>query len=335
MDESCLPTHVCLFYESRAEWVAKNSAELGVMSRARTLAPESEVLELAHVIRDIGLGCSLIDLAVSGRHELAEVIRNGAEGTVYWNISDGDQGLSGSLVPALARLFGRPFIGSSTYVQGLANRKHHWRAFLGSRGFPVAGGASVLRPGDDITAAIATLNLPLFIKSGDLGNGSGMDRIDPVCKNYNEAKRAVSNFFELGIFPVLIEEFLSGPEYSVAIIHLDEWRTSSVQKFYSSGYVTTEIKDGFGVYSEEPADMPDLVAFALRAARDLEVKDYARLDFRADSEGMIHLIDVNTGAFLTSDTFQRCIGLMGLDFKQALKSMLAWSYHRQTAYLLR
>ena len=142
--------------------------------------------------------------------------------------------------------------------------------------------------------------------------------------------------------PLLIQEFLSGAEYSVALIGNPEHELSAlpILRVDYEG-LDPDLPKLLGYESKWDPDSPywreikyvpakltaneerKLVAYSKRLFALLGCRDYARFDYRADMEGVIKLLEVNPNpGWCWDGKLNLMAGFDGLEYHQFLQSVL-------------
>ncbi len=212
-------------------------------------------------------------------------------------------------VPAALEMLGVPYSGSGPSALALCYNKSHVRAIAASCDVPVP--LETYFDADDQAATIPSI-FPALIKPCQGDSSIGITR-NAVVQNPSEA---VSYLTELRRIlpgrPVLVQEFLSGNEYSVGIIGnpgigftvlpLLEVDYSALppelprilgyeSKWDPSSPYWTKIR-----YREAEIDdelRRNMIDWSTALFERLGCRDYVRFDFRADSAGDVKLLEVN------------------------------------------
>lgn len=248
---------------------------------------------------------------------------------LVWSVTDGEHPFKGGSIPAVSRLFGLPYLGSSSFVRGICNAKHIWKNQI-SLSVPVPW-HKVIYHHDELGQFIDGLTFPLFVKPARFGNSAGISLVNPVVKDNEQLNSIVDTFIEMHLHPVLIEPYLSGTEFAVAAIHTDKWYLRAFQKDFPDEYLLPEVKDGsrHHEFSITEIEGEQLKASALKAIDILDIKDYVRFDFRADESGDVYLIDINSGCFLLGSTMRDFIASFGQSFGDGFGQLIKASLARQ------
>lgn len=163
---------------------------------------------------------------------------------------------------------------------------------------------AVIKSGEKFDDKNSTLRFPMFIKPVDLGAGQGVDA-NSIVHTVDELHAKVDSLaIEYGA-DALIEEFLSGREYSVAVLkdeHSDELIAMPLE------LVPGPNVDGHRILSHElksaPLETPvfpvtdpvvraALIELATSAFVALGARDYGRIDIRMNDSGEAHFLEAN------------------------------------------
>jgi len=212
-------------------------------------------------------------------------------------------------VPAYLEMLGIPYTGAGPSCLGLCYDKSMIRAIAIGLDVPVPLETYV--ESDDISATMPSI-FPALIKPAQGDSSIGITQNSVV----HTPTQAVAYLAELRKTlpgrPVLIQEYLTGPEYSVTVIgnpgvgynvlpilEVDYSRLpkdlppilSYESKWQPDSPYWTEI-----AYREAELDEATQRALADHSTRLFErvgCRDYARFDFRANGEGEVRLLEIN------------------------------------------
>lgn len=212
-------------------------------------------------------------------------------------------------VPALLEMHGVPYTGAGPTCLGLCYNKSHVRAIARSLDVPVPL-ETYFNP-DDQSANLPSV-FPALVKPNYGDSSIGITQ-DAVVGSPQELISYLKRLREmLPGCPVLIQEFLTGPEYSVGVVGnpgLNYTILPPLQVDYSRlaeglprilGYESkwlpdspywTDIKHHEARIDEETRRK--LFDYSNILFERLGCRDYARFDFRTDAEGEIKLLEVN------------------------------------------
>ncbi len=179
------------------------------------------------------------------------------------------------------------------------------------------------------------LNFPLFVKPTNRGGGVGIDQAS-VVNNVNELSAKVSAIVDELRADSLVEEYLPGREFSVAILRQYD---SEIYDVMPIELVAEADDKGFRMLSEavKLSNIEQVVAVSnsklRRAVNDLAIKvfmalgarDYGRIDIRLDAKGQPHFLEANLIPSLIDDygSFPKASRLnLGLDHETMLMQIV-------------
>ena len=234
---------------------------------------ESALRACGHEPVRLGWGVELLDRLASER--VAGVF-NIAEGV-------GGRGRE-SQVPATLEMLGIPCTGSDPVAIGITLDKALAKMMAKAAGIATAPWA--MGRGDG-------LRYPLFVKPAAEGSSMGVTT-KSLCHHSAELHEAIERVKNYG--PVLVEEFLSGEEYTVGILAGKVIavmqvvpRMAEKEFFYS-----IEVKRDYERRVEyRLVDEPRVAAVALGIWNAFGLRDVARVDVRCDRDGVPNFVEVN------------------------------------------
>ena len=173
-----------------------------------------------------------------------------------------------------------------------------------------------------LLARVAELGLPLIVKPSREGSSVGMSKVTES----GALEAALEEAFRHDD-DVLVEKWLSGPEYTVAMLGdqvLPSIRIQPAGVFYDyqAKYISddTQYFCPSGLSAEQEAEM---AALALRAYRGLDCSGWGRVDVMQDSDGSFYLLEVNTSPGMTSHSLvPMAARQFGLSFSQLVARIL-------------
>lgn len=244
-------------------------------------------------------------------------------------------------VAALLEMLDIPHSGASPHSMVLTTDKAAVRMIAQSLGVPVPD-ERFFATEAEARAAADTLSYPSLIKPNQTDGSLGITK-DAVVRDAGEARAYFDMLAEL--LPgreVLVQEFLSGNEYGMALIGNPGegfFVPPSLVVDYSGlpagltpilSYESKTIPDS--PYWTEiryvPAELPEATIAELRGHAErlfvrLGCQDYARFDWRADANGRIKLLEVNTNPAWSYDGKMAIMaGLGGLDYGEMLSRII-------------
>ncbi|TDB62160.1 D-alanine--D-alanine ligase [Photorhabdus khanii] len=169
---------------------------------------------------------------------------------------------------------------------------------------------------------IADLGLPLIIKPSLEGSSVGMTKVNEI----SELRGALETAFHYDT-DLLVEKWLYGPEYTVAILGdtaLPSIRIQPAAVFYDydAKYLSEETKYfcPSGLSDEKEQQLTEL---ALKAYKSVGCSGWGRVDIMMDTDGGFYLLEVNTSPGMTSHSLVPMAARQaGLSFSQLVAKIL-------------
>jgi D-alanine-D-alanine ligase len=262
---------------------------------------------------------------------LAERLVAGDRWDMVFNMAEGLRGHGReSQVPALLDAYDIPYTFSDAVTQGLTLDKALAKRVVRDSGVPTPDFALVESIED---ARAVDLALPLFAKPVAEGSSKGItgrsivrtrDALVAVCESLLAAYRQ----------PVLVETFLPGREFTVGIVGtgrdaaalgvMEIALTARAEPGVYSRQNKVDYQDRvvYSLLTAPPAD--EAVAVALAAWRSLGCRDGGRVDVRADANGRVHFLEINTLPGLdpvTGDLVVLC-RLLGMPYRDLIGAIV-------------
>jgi D-alanine-D-alanine ligase len=272
---------------------------------------------------------------------LAARLVAGERWDLVFNIAEGVAGFGReSQVPALLEAYGVPYTFSDPLVCALTLHKGMAKHVARGCGVPTPDFALVTKPED---AAAIDLPLPLFVKPVAEGTSKGVTEKSLV-RTRAELLAACTDLLAEYRQPVLVEEYLSGREFTVGVLG-----TGADARALATLEVALREGADAGVYSyRNKAHWRQLVEYRLLAPGPLrrEVEDVAlatwrclgcrdagRVDVRLDGAGRPQMLEVNPLAGLTPDHSDLPImaQLSGMDYRTLIGEILRCTATRLAA----
>jgi D-alanine-D-alanine ligase len=311
-----------LTYDLRADYLAAGygEEETAEFDRPETInAVESALRDLGHQTDRIGHGRHLVGrLAAGDRWDLV------------FNIAEGLYGLAREAqVPALLDLYQIPYTFSDPLVLALTLHKGLTKIVVRHGGIATPDFALVHEPEE---AEQVHLPYPLFAKPVAEGTGKGITAASKI-KDRDSLRQICTNLLARYRQPVLVETFLPGREFTVAI-----WGTGREAQVIGSmevlllpgaeadvySYVNKERSEELCTYRlgrpDEDEEVRRSEEVALAAYRVLGCRDAGRVDVRSDAQGQPNFIEVNPLAGIHPEHSDLPIicGLAGIPYRDLI-----------------
>lgn len=221
-----------------------------------------------------------------------------------------------------------PYTGSGVMASAITMDKWRSKLLWQGVGLPVAPYVWINRQqmeagmDDALVARIAQLGMPLFVKPSSEGSSVGISRVNQPADLAAALEEAFRHDDD-----VLIEKFISGPEYTVGMLGeqiLPSIRIQPASDFYDyeAKYISddTEYFCPSGLSAEKEAELRELV---LNAWRTLGCSGWGRVDVMMDGDGSFYLLEVNTSPGMTSHSLVPMAAKQaGMSFSQLVARIL-------------
>jgi D-alanine-D-alanine ligase len=226
-----------------------------------------------------------------------------------FNVAEGLFGVNREAhVPAICEFLGIPYSASDPLTLALALHKGRAKEAFQSRGVPTPPFILARTLAD---ARACALTFPVFAKPAFEGSGKGVSTRS-VCQNRKELVKQVEYLLSTYQEPVLIETYLPGAEFTVAIMgngkearclpivgmRFNELPEGAPPIYgYEAKWIWDRPDDPLEIF-ECPAKVPARLAtqirsVALGAYQARECRDWCRVDIRCDADGTPNVVELN------------------------------------------
>jgi D-alanine-D-alanine ligase len=284
---------VGLVYDLRSDYLAEGYAA----EQVAEFDSDETIAAIDAAIRSLGHRTD----RVGNARALARRLVAGDRWNVVFNIAEGLAGRSReSQVPCLLELYGIGYTFSDPLVSAVTLDKAVAKRLVREAGLATPR-FHVVREAADL--AQVALEYPLFAKPVAEGTGKGIhgrSRVESPEELAGVCRDLLARFAQ----PVLVEEFLSGREFTVGVLGMGRGArvlgTMEIaicehvgSAIYS--YETKEKCERMVRYSAPPRDAlrGRVEALALESYRVLECRDAGRVDVRCDRQGRPAFLEVN------------------------------------------
>ncbi len=228
---------------------------------------------------------------------------------IVFNIAEGLNGPSREAhVPAMCEFYGVPYTGSDVLTLALALDKRRAKEVFVARGVPTAPFTILHHAADPLPQGFP---LPAVVKPVHEGSSMGIPE-RALCQDAADVRRRTAEIAADYCQPALVEAFLPGREFTVAVLGNDgDARALPVVEIrfdalppgaaplygYEAKWVWDTTEDPLQIF-DCPADIPpaleeEIRGVALGAFHALGCRDWARVDIRLDADGRANVIEIN------------------------------------------
>ncbi len=252
---------------------------------------------------------------------------------IVFNISEGVSGRNReSQVPAILEMAGIPFVGADALTLGLTLDKVMAKKIFIADKIPTPRFFEV-NSGEQLSNT-NHYKFPLIVKPRFEGSSKGLSENSRV-ETKEELREQVEYIVNTYKQPALIEEFISGQEFTVAIIGNDTPEIMPVVQIKIDGKL--KLNDKFYTFARITSDRLEYVCpakisaelkkilneLALKTYRAVECRDFGRVDFRVDQEGRPYVLEINPLPSLsTEDVFKLVAENIGITYEDIIGKIL-------------
>lgn len=241
---------------------------------------------------------------------------------LIFNLSEGISGVADreAHLPMLAELLDIPHTGPGPLTAALILNKYRAKQIWRASGVKTAESFLVTSPTDSLTLP-KSLAYPLLVKPNSDGSGIGIHETS-IVKNIKELKNAVSHILSHYHQSALIESYLPGREFTVAIVgNTPNLTVLPIIEINFAGLPkgapaidSYEAKFVYGATGMVPMHETEFCPAPLTPKLKKEIEDlsiaaytaigcldFGRLDIRLDDQGHPHVLEINHPPGLMSD----------------------------------
>ena len=252
---------------------------------------------------------------------------------IVFNISEGLVGRNReSQVPILLEMVGVPFVGADALTLGLTLDKVMAKKIFMAEKIPTPKFYEF-----SSAEEVANSNhyrFPLIVKPRFEGSSKGLSESSRV-ETKEELEKQVNYIVSAYKQPVVVEEFISGQEFTVAIVGNSppeampvvqikiDGRLQLNDKFYTFARITSDRLE-YVCPAKISADLKKkLQELAIKTFKVVECRDFGRVDFRVDSEGEPYVLEINPLPSLsTEDVFKLVAETIGITYEEIIGRIL-------------
>ncbi|KPK98829.1 MAG: hypothetical protein AMJ95_02300 [Omnitrophica WOR_2 bacterium SM23_72] len=252
---------------------------------------------------------------------------------IVFNISEGISGRNReSQVPVLLEMIGKPFVGADALTLSLTLDKIMAKKIFIAEGIPTPRFFEV-RNSDELIHT-DHCKFPLIVKPRFEGSSKGLSE-DSRVENKEELKKQVEFVVNTYKQPALIEEFIRGQEFTVAVVGNEEPRALPIvqikidgryqlnNKFYTFARISSDRLEYICPARISQKLKKRLMDLAIKTYRAVECRDFGRVDFRVDKEGNPFVLEINPLPSLsTEDVFMLVAKNIGITYEEMIGQIL-------------
>lgn len=222
---------------------------------------------------------------------------------IVFNVAEGLQGRNREAhIPALLEFLNIPYTGSDPLTLSLTLDKAMAKRIVLSHSIPTPRFRKVMKI-DDLHHL--DLRYPLFVKLCYEGSSKGI-RLDSKISDPGTLEERVGWLLQNYGPPVLVEEFVSGPEFTVGILGNEDPSVLGVMQIEVKGMspgesiysleVKREWREKVQYHCPPPVEgtlLKKIEEVALQSYCALDCRDVSRVDIRVGEDGVPYFLEVN------------------------------------------
>ena len=260
-----------------------------------------------------------------------------------FNIAEGLYGVSREAqIPAILEMLRIPYLGSDPLTLAVCLDKARAKEILSYHRVPTAPFA-VIHSGEEFENV--TVGFPAIVKPLHEGSSKGIYN-SCVVRTAAELEREVRTVLAAYRQPALVEEFLPGREFTVALLGNGyEVRTLPIVEIkfdalppgvnpiysYEAKWVWDSTEDPLNIFecpaALDPALKNEIETICKDAYRALNCRDWARIDVRLDGSGKPHILEINPLPGILpkpedNSCFPKAARAAGMNYSQLINEVL-------------
>lgn len=252
---------------------------------------------------------------------------------IVFNISEGLFGRNReSQVPILLEMAKMPFVGADGLSLAISLDKIMAKKIFMAEGIPTPRFFEV-KPGESVDN-LDHMKFPVFVKPRCEGSSKGLTESSKV-NSIEELRKQVEYVTSTYKQSALVEEFISGEEFTVAVLGNGEPEALPVvqikidgklklkDKFYTFGHIKDDSVEYVCPAPISEALSRKLSDLAIKTYAAIECRDFGRVDFRVDAQGQAYVLEINPLPSLsTEDVFMPISKCLNISFPEMLCRIL-------------
>lgn len=231
---------------------------------------------------------------------------------IVFNIAEGLKGADREAqFPALLEMLGIPYTGSGPWALATALNKTRTKECLTIHNIPAGRFTTTRNTSATLEGLLPGLEYPVMVKPTSEGSSKGVTNSSFVTSD-QELRAEIHRINKEYDQPAIVEEFLSGREFTVAVIGngneakvlpIVEIKLSSLPPeangiySYEAKWVYDTVEHPLDIFSCPAELIPELKAeiddVVLSAYNALGCRDWSRIDVRLDRNGKANIIEIN------------------------------------------
>jgi D-alanine-D-alanine ligase len=344
-------TTIALVYNIKAEASPLSQPSVGTITRPLTPESLSPSVNDIYAEWDTPETIGAVRVALEERHNVVMIEANeeafgkfrSLRPDFVFNIAEGLHGPSREAqIPAMLEMLQIPYLGSDPLTLGICLDKARAKEILAYNRIATAPFALV-RSMEEFEDT--RVRFPSMVKPLHEGSSKGIYN-SSVVRTPEELEREVRTVLSTYHEPALVEEFLVGREFTVALLgNGDDVRVlpiveikfdalpSGVNPIYSyeAKWIWDTTEKPLEIFEcparLEPELQEEITSLCMRAYRVLGCRDWSRIDVRLDAAGRPHILEINPLPGILprpedNSCFPKAARAVGMSYNQLINGVL-------------
>jgi D-alanine-D-alanine ligase len=249
------------------------------------------------------LGHSVIKLG-GGKEFIVNILQNNLDFVFNFCEGLGNYKSREAQVPSILEMLAVPYSGSDPQCLAICLDKPLTKTLVAAAGVRTPRWRLITDYKQLKDVAAGDLSLPAFVKPAYEGSSKGI-RLGSRAETVTQATEAAAGLLERYRQPVMIEEFIAGDEVTVGMLGNAPPTVLGIMRILpkqnNANFIySLEVKREWEqlVNYECPARLnsgtrEEITDFSFKVFKILGCRDFARLDFKLDSEGVPYFLEIN------------------------------------------
>lgn len=306
----------------------------GITAGAEDMEAEYDSSDTIRAIREIFESAGIRAELLEADSDFVQKVKE-AKVDLVFNIAEGTHGRGREAqVPAILSFLGIPFSGSDETTLAVSLDKALTKRYLSTYQIRTPSYRYLKSP--EIPRDFP-LRFPLIVKPNSEGSSKGISEL-AIVQDRQQLSGTLAKDFSLYREPMLVEEYISGREFTVGVLGNGKNTTvfepmeicylSSIRENQIYSYRVKKDYKQYVEYRCPPDIAPDLLAqmkeTAARIFDVLECRDFSRIDFRLSGDGTLYFIEINPlpGLAPGYSDYPMLAQYCGMDYRTLILSVL-------------
>lgn len=258
---------------------------------------------------------------------------------IVFNLCEGKKGRNReSEVPVILEMKGIPFVGADGLTMGITLDKPVAKQIFIAEGIPTPRFFTA-EDGDDLKA-LNTIGYPLIVKTSREGSSKGINK-DSKVNNLEQLKDRVHFINSVYKQPALVEEFIKGYEFTVAVLGNKPPQVMPItqttidgkfnlgEDFYTNNRIYSDAVQYVCPAKISKSLQNKIEDICLRVYKAVGCRDLGRIDLRVDDDENPYVLEINPLPSLDKeDVFCIFPKAIGSDFPKVLNKIINFALER-------